>query len=359
MNRTQLPAPGAVSRRSVLTALGLGALAASPALTACGGSSTSSTPAGSAGGSGPTSFNAQLGWLKLTQFGGFFAAQEKGYYAAEKLEPTFTPGGPNILAWQSVASGKSFTGDDDNTNVLVAIAKGQPLVIYGAIFQTSPFAVISKADKPVTSIQDFVGRTIAIPEAARQQVNGLLKGAGIDPGKVKLVPAGPDPAQLVSGQADGYWGYATAQGVALESQGLKIHVLYLEDLGIPSYGNVLIAKKEDVQNKQDQLVRYLRASAKGYEYMNAHPDEIGNLVATNSKYGSPGLKPATETATAKFQKNLIEAPKGVLAVDPDKMQKIIDGLVKVGTLPKPLQASDVVVTSIHDQAFGGKTTLLG
>jgi NitT/TauT family transport system substrate-binding protein len=341
----------------VLAALGLGAgaLAASPLLAACGGGTSTATT--SAGGGGAAPVKAQLGWLKLTQFGGFFAAQEKGYYAEEKLAPTFTPGGPNILAWQSVASRGSLTGDDDNTNVLVAIAKGQPLVIYGAIFQTSPFAVISKADKPVTSIQDFAGRTIAIPEAARQQVTGLLKGAGIDPGKVKLIPAGPDPTQLVTGQADGYWGYATAQGVALEAQGLDINVLYLEQLGIPSYGNVLIAKKDDVEKNQDQLVRYLRASAKGFEYMNKNPDEIGRLVAT--KYGPSGLKPETEIATAKFQKDLIESPKGVLAVDPDKMQKIVDGLVKVGTLPSAPKVSDIVTTAVHEKAFGGKTSLLG
>ncbi|MFJ4553079.1 ABC transporter substrate-binding protein [Streptomyces sp. NPDC088817] len=343
--------PGAPARRDVLRLFGAGAglMAAGGLLTACSGSSSGGTSA-----DGLLKINDQLGWLKLTQFGGFYAAEAKGYYKAEKISTSFTAGGPNILAWQQVASGRSFTGDDDNTNVLVAIAKGQPLVIYGAIFQTSPFSIISKADDPIKSIQDFAGRTIAVTEASRQQFESLVKKAGVK--NVRFIPAGTDPTQLTTGQASGYSGYATSQAVALQRQGVDVHVLYLEDLGVPSYGNVLITTRDHLEKQHDELVRFLRATIKGYEYMNAHPDEIGRLVAT--KWNNNGLKPEEEAATARFQKGLITSPKGVLQVDPAKMQKIIDQLVDVGTIGKKLKAEDVVDTSVLEAAYGGRTSLL-
>jgi NitT/TauT family transport system substrate-binding protein len=343
------------SRRSFLKLAGAGAgLAATGSLLAACGNENGTESASSGG--GLEEVTHQLGWLKLTQFGGFFAAQELGFYKDAGISAKFTPGGPNILAWQQVVSKSALVGDDDNTNVLVAIAKGQPLVIYGAIFQTSPFAVISKSDAPITSIEDFEGRTIALPEAARQQVGAMLQQGGVDPGKVTLIPAGPDPTQLVTGQADGYWGYATAQGVALREQGLDIEVLYIEDLGIPSYGNVLITTQEDAENQREQIVSFLRGSIKGFEYMNQNPDEIGQLVAED--YGPAGLKPKTEIETAKFQKDLIATDKGPLWVEPAKMQTIIDQLVEAGTLEKTLDAEKIVTTELLEAAYDGKTSLL-
>ncbi|GAB2854474.1 ABC transporter substrate-binding protein [Actinocorallia aurea] len=351
MNRSREARGGVHGRRDVLRLFGAGAgvLAAGGLLSACGGDSSGGTSA-----DGTLTVKDQLGWLKLTQYGGFYAAEKKGYYAAEKISTTFTAGGPNILAWQQIASGRAMTGDDDNTNVLVAAAKGRPLVIYGAIFQTSPFAIISKKSDPITGIADFAGRTIAVTEASRAQFESLVKKAGVK--DVTFVPAGTDPTQLTTGQVSGYSGYATSQAVALQQQGVEVNVLYLEDLGVKSYGNVLVTTREQLDGHHDELVRFLRATIKGHEYMNAHPAEIGELVATDWNGGS--LKAADEIATAEFQKDLIASPKGVLQVDPAKMQTIIDDLVEVGTLAKSLKAADVVDTSVLEAAYGGRTSLL-
>jgi len=303
-----------------------------------------------------TPVNDQLGWLKITQFGGFFTADANGYYKDEGIAPTFTAGGPNISGWQSVSSGKAQIGDDDNTNVLLAIEKGEPLVVIGAIFQTSPFAIISRADNPIKTIQDVKGKTIALPEAAKQQVEALITAAGISLDDVELVPAGPDPSALASGQVDGYFGYATAQGVALQAQGIDVETLYLEDMGVPSYGNVIITTKDELAKNKDLLVRYMRASIKGYEYLNANPDAGAKVVVDS--YGPPDLVLANEQLTAKFQADLIKSDKGVLNVDPTKMQKIIDALVAAGTLSGPLNAADVVDTSVLEEAYAGQTSLL-
>lgn len=361
--------------------LGLVAAAAALALTAaaCGGSDSSSettaadsettaadseTTAAESGGqeeteeasSELTPVNYQLSWLKLTQFGGFFAADANGYYGEEGIQATFDAGGPNISAWQSVTSGRALLGDEDNTNTLVAISKGEPLRIIGAIFQTSPFAIISLADNPINSIEDVRGKTIALPEQANAQVSALIEAAGIPLSEVQLVPAGPDPSALASGQVDGYFGYATAQAVALQAQGLEVETLYLEELGVPSYGNVIITTQDNIDNNKDLLVRFMRASIMGYEWLNSNPDEGAQLVVDN--YGPPDLVLETEQLTAAFQKDLIETESGVLLVDPAKMQAIIDSLVEVGTIEAPLDANEIVNTSILEEAYAGSTSLL-
>ena len=224
-------------------------------------------------------------------------------------------------------------------------------------FQTSPFSIISLDTDPIKSIQDFRGRTIAVSDASLAQFKALVKAAGIPDGEVNFVSAGTDPSQLTTGQVSGYAGYATSQGAALELQGVKIHTLLLEDLGVPSYGNVIVTTQDNLKKNRKTIVDFMRASVKGFEYMNANPDEVAQLVV-NEVNPAGGLDLKTEEQTAKIQRSLIESPTGVLRVDPDKMQAIIDALVKAGTLKSPLDAKTVVDTSVLDEVYGDKTSLL-
>lgn len=337
--------PGRISRilkvTAVAAALALGA-------TACSGG-------GSAGGT--TDVNYQLGWLKLTQFGGFFAADREGFYEEEGIDPEFTAGGSNILSWQQVVTGKALLGDEDNTNALVAIGDGQPLVIIGTVFQTSPFSIISLADDPIESIEDFEGRTIAVSDASLAQFQALVEAAGIPEDSVTFVSAGTDPSQLTTGQVSGYAGYATSQGASLELQGTEIHTLLLEDLGVPSYGNVIVTTQENLEENRETIVDFMRASVKGFEFMNANPEDIAAYVVDEVNPAG-GLDLETEEQTAKIQSELIESPEGVLRADPDKMQAIIDALVEAGTLQETIDATTIVDTSVLDEVYGDETSLL-
>ncbi len=297
----------------------------------------------------------QLGWLKISQFSGFFAAQEKGYYTKQDLAVTVNAGGPNVIASQVVATGRALVGDDDNTTVLQAIDKGLPVIVYGAIFQKSPYAVMSLPSKPIRTLEDFAGKTVAASPATKPQIEPLLKKAGVDTGSVNWVPAGPDPGQLASHQVDGYFGYATAQGVTLKQQGIKIVTTYVNDLGFASYANVLITKPETIQKEKDTLVAFLRGTIMGYEYSLKNPEEMGRLVAT--KYGPPGLSAKTETAVHLAQAPLIRSPHGVLWVDPAKMKAVIKAAAAAKSIAKPLPLNQVMTTEILRLAYRGKTSI--
>lgn len=344
-----------VTRRQLLRVAGAGVLVASAGglLAACGDDDSGS---GSGAASGATEVTDQMGWLKLSQFGGFFAALENGYYADAGLDVDVRAGGPNVIASQVVSNGKATVGNDDNGTALQAIAKGSNLIIYGTIFQKSPYAVLSLPDNPVQTIEEFAGKKVALSPATRPLLEPLLEQAGVDPGDVQFLPAGPDPAQLVNKQVDAYFGYATQQGVSLQQQGVDVVSVLLDDLGLVNYGNVLITTPERIEQERDVLVKHLQGSIKGWEYANAHPDEMGKLVAT--KYGPKGLNTETEIAVNKAQAPLIENPDGVMRITEEKMQQIIDSYVGAKAIEKPLKASDVMTTEILDAAFGNKTTLL-
>ncbi|MDH6181064.1 NitT/TauT family transport system substrate-binding protein [Microbacteriaceae bacterium SG_E_30_P1] len=331
------------------------AAAAAVAIGLAGCAAPSTDDAGSGGDLTPV--NYQLSWLKITQFGGFFAGEAEGFYEEEGIAPTFTAGGANILAWQQVTGGAALLGDEDNTLLLQAIESGEDLVALGAVFQKSPMAIMSLSEDPLLEPSDFEGKTLAFPDNGIEQYTAVLESQGVDMSTVTVVPAGADPTQLVTGQVDGYAGYATAQGAALELQGLDVEYLYFEDLGIPSYGNVIITTKTNLEENRDLIVKFLRATVKGYEWMNANPED-GAALVVNEVNPTGGLDLETETAAAGIQADLIAGENGVLRLDVDKFQTIIDSLVEAGTLSAPLDAADVVDTSVLDEVFGDKTALL-
>ena len=342
-------APSSARRRFAVVAAAATALAL--ALTGC------AAPEADAPSGDLTDVNYQLSWLKITQFGGFFAGDAEGFYEDEGIAPTFTAGGSNILAWQQVTGGSALLGDEDNTLLLQAIESGEDLVAIGAVFQKSPMAIMSLSDDAITAPEDFEGKTIAYPDNGIAQFTSVLESQGVDMSTVTIVPAGADPTQLVTGQVDGYGGYATAQGASLELQGLDVNYLYLDDLGVPSYGNVIITTKANLEENRDLIVKFMTATVKGYEWINANPKE-GAEIVVNDVNPTGGLDLDTEAATAEIQADLIAGPEGVLRLDVDKFQAIIDSLVEAGTLSGPLDAADIVDTSVLDDVYGSSTSLL-
>jgi NitT/TauT family transport system substrate-binding protein len=344
---------GAVTRRQALRLSGMGAavLFGGGALAACGSSSGGSSGGGSAS---LTKVTDQLGWLKTSQWSGFYAAIANGYYKAEGIDENLLSGGPNIIASSVVGTGHAMVGEDDNNTVLQAIAKGEPLIIYGTIYQRSPYSIFSYPSKPIKTLADFADKKIALSPATRPLLLPLLQKAGVSASSVKFVPV-VNAAQFTSHQVDGYFGFSTNEGVVIKQQGVDFITTPTWDLGLKSYGNVLITRPETLDKQRDLLVRYLRASIKGWEYAIAHPAAMGPL--TVSKFAAPGDDLKAETGQAVAQVPLIQNSAGLMRITAAGMQEVIDGMEASNSLAKPLNVANVMTTEILDAAYGSKTSL--
>ena len=143
-----------------------------------------------------------------------------------------------------VAAGQAMLGDRDSTNLILARAKGVPVKVFAAAMQSSPYAMMSLKERPVRTIKDMQGKTIAIPSQRRPTMVALLKGAGINPATVTFVPTGTDPGILPSRQVDAYFGWATNQGVMLQMRGVDLEIVTLDELGDVTYPMVFFATEQ-------------------------------------------------------------------------------------------------------------------
>jgi len=292
----------------------------------------------------------QLGWVKSIQFGGHFAAIEQGYFEEEGIAAEFLAGGPGGIGTDvAVASGEAMTSDTDVEGTVRARIGGLPVKAFGAVMQKAPGAIMSLAENPLTTLADFPGRTIALPDGLRPQLTALMTTAGVDPASVTFVPVGTDPGILAAGQVDGYYGWATNQGVMLQARGVDIAVAYMNDLGVPGYAGVLIATDEMIATQPDLLTAWLRAEIRGWQWHLANPEEMAVLMV--EKYGQRGLDLTAQTLESKMMADFVPvgdaAANGLLWIEPAPFDAAIAFTVAAGELAEGMMmASDAMTQDL-------------
>lgn len=340
-----------VARRTILKGmLGAGALLASgPLLSACSKSSTLSSQVTGAAGKKLDTVTYQLGWKKLAQFGGHFAAIKQGYFAEEGIDAKFLSGGPNIDPVGVVSSGQTDIGDANGSDILLANSKGIPITSFATIYQRTPNALMSLQSNPVTTLQEMIGKKIGLPTTERPLLEAMLTRAGVDPSKVTMVPVGTDPSVLTSKQVDGYIGYGTQQGLSLQQSGTKVNIVYFSNLGDPDYGNALFAMASSITAKKDALIRFLTADIKGWKYFVNHPVEIAQYT-WDQYHKETGAVLADEKLSAKAAVPLITsgdaASHGLMWIDKANFETVYQLYKTAGTITKAVDYHAVMTQEI-------------
>ena len=227
----------------------------------------------------PEAVTLHLKWYHQFQFAGYYAAQAQGYYAAEGLTVRIQPSGPSGEApMDALLAGRAEYCISDS-EVLLQRLKGEPLVVGAAIFQHSPYVILSRRDRGIRTPSDLVGKTVAM--AANQgaaELRAMMRQEGIDPDLVTYVPLIRDLAPLVDGRIDAIAAYATDQPVRLSALGVTPGVLRPIDYGIDFYGDTLVMTEAEATQHRRRAAAFVRASLKGWRYAFDHPGEIADLI---------------------------------------------------------------------------------
>lgn len=277
----------------------------------------------------------QLGWLNGVQFGGDYVAIERGYFAREGLDVQYTAGGPGTDYRMLVASGRATVSESNPAGMISGHLRNQPLVAFAAVMQRDPSCFVSPGDHPVTSLQDMIGKTIGVPNSIRGQIEALLRRAKIAPDHVKLVPVGNDPTLLAARQVDAYYGWETTAVPPLRRAKLDPHVLRFSDLGFRGYGQVLMTRRDILDDHHDELVRYTRALVQGWSWMVRHPRETAELVVAH--YAPPGTLLDEQIEEAGMMMSYLSSgdthEHGMLWIDPGVFEDSVALGREAGTIP--------------------------
>src|SRR5918998_5069017 len=238
-----------------------------------------------------------LDWYPNANHAGLYLAQERGYYAEEGLVPElYTPSDPTTVL-QTVGAGRDDFGISYQTDILLARAAGVPVVSVLALVQAPLQGVMVLADSGITRPRDLVGKTVGYPGIPSQEafLATMLADDGATVDEVDLVNIDFNLVPgLISGQVDASLGaFWTHEPILAEQEGFPTSFLKVDDWGVPSYYELVIAAGEDTVTERSELVeRFLRATRRGYE--DAIADPAAAIAALRA--ASPDLDVAVEEA---------------------------------------------------------------
>jgi NitT/TauT family transport system substrate-binding protein len=242
----------------------------------------------------------QLKWVTQAQFAGYYVAKDKGFYTEEGIDITIKPGGPDSAPEQVIAGGGADVIVDWMAGALAARDKGVNLVNIAQPFKRSALLMICPKDGPVQTEADFKGHTLGVwffgneyPFYAWMNKLGIPTEGGAD--GVNVLKQSFDVQPLIQKQADcisvmtyNELGQAADAGFTAD----KLVIFNYTDLGNDLLEDGLYAMEDKLADPAfaDKMVRFVRASQKGWQYAIEHPDEAAQIVLDNDESGAQTLE---------------------------------------------------------------------
>ncbi len=281
----------------------------------------------------------QLKWVTQAQFAGYYAALDKGFYADEGLDVTIKPGGPDIAPTQVLAGGGADVVIDWMPSALAAREKGLPLVNIAQPFKRSGMMLTCRADSGIKTPKDFPGHTLGVwffgneyPFLAWMSILGIPTDGS--PGGVTVLKQGFNVDPILNGQADCVSTMTYNEYWQIIDAGLKPEDLVTfkyEDQGVATLEDGLYVLEDRLKDPkfEDELVRFVRASMKGWKWAEEHPDEAAMIVLDYDETGAQ-----TERHQKRMMREVAKLTAGSNGeLDPADYERTVKILMSGGSDP--------------------------
>jgi two-component system, cell cycle sensor histidine kinase and response regulator CckA len=285
----------------------------------------------------------QLKWHHQFQFAGYYAAEAKGFYTAEGLEVRILEGGTERPPIDAVLRGSASFGVGD-ADVLLARLKGAPLVLCAAIFQHSPYVLLSLRARGIRTPSDLVGaRVMLSDDQGAAQLRAMMAREGIDSARVTVVPHSWRLDDLVEGKVDALSAYATVEPALLRARGIDVAMIRSLDYGVDFYGDTLFTTEALVRRQPERVAAFRRASLKGWDYALAHPEELAALIARMPGVAERGVTREVLLREARDMRALILPDVVEIGhMNPGRWKGIADTFVGLGMAPSTKRLEGLV-----------------
>ncbi len=300
----------------------------------------------------PTKIKFTLDWKYQGLHAYIFWAKDKGYFAKEGLDVTIDQGTGSAATVARIVSGTYDAGFGD-MNAIIQFAGTkpgqQPVMVY-MIYNTPPFALITKASGPIKTLKDMEGKKMGTPAggAAGVLFAALAKTNGIDASKVSVVNMAPNLQEqmLIKDDVDfsaifTVTSYANLIGMKLDP--LKdFRWFYFSDYGVDLYSNGIMVSKAMITEKPKAVAGLVRALNKAMIEVAANPAAgVKEMMKVeplmNEDIETKRLIFALKT---HFVSNETDA-NGIGDVSDARMEKAIKLLTETYKLPTPPAVKDV------------------
>lgn len=227
-----------------------------------------------------------LDWFPNTNHTGLYVAKEKGYFADEDLDVRIIQPSEGEAS-QLVATGKADFAVSSQESVTLARVQSIPIISIAAIIRHNTSAFASLAESNIKTVKDFENKRYGgwgspIENAT---IKAVMDDAGGDYSKVKNITIGTTNFFTTIGRdSDFQWIFYGWDGIEARRRKKAINTIMLKDLNpiLDYYTPVIITNEKHVNSQKDLVKRFMRATAKGYEFAIADPRESADILIKNA-----------------------------------------------------------------------------
>jgi putative hydroxymethylpyrimidine transport system substrate-binding protein len=241
-----------------------------------------------------------LDWFPNADHVGIYRALSQGYFKRAGLNVHIAVPSDPSAPLRLLAAGKVDFAVSYEPEVMLARNRGEPVVAVAALVQKPLTSIISLGRHGIRHPSQLRGKRVGDAGIPYQHayLQTILARAHVPSGSVKETNVGSNlvPAVL-TGRVDailgGYWNYEAIQLAQLHK---RPHVLRMDQVGVPTYDELVLAVRESTLTTRIDLVRrVVQALARGYESVRHDPSAgVKSLLSAN-----PTLTPKLQRASVK------------------------------------------------------------
>ena len=284
-----------------IPAIALAVLALALALAACGAKSEE-------GGSERESLSLTLDFYPNPDHAGIYMAQKRGYFEEAGLDVSIAAPSDPAAPVKQVAAGRTDLAITYEPEVALAREQGLDVVAVGALVDRPLTSLIWLRESGIKGVSGLKGKTVATAGIPYQEafLKTILARVHLSPEDVKAVNVGFGliPA-LAGGSAQAMLGgYRNVEGVDLRERGKAPVVTPVDQLGVPTYDElVFVANREKLEEDPEKIRLFFAALQRGTEAASEKPGEATKAITE----ANPDLEPKLAAAEVKATLPLLSA----------------------------------------------------
>lgn len=303
----------------------------------------------------------QLKWVPQSQFAGYFVAKKKGYYDDENIEVEIKSGGVGINPVDALIAGDADIAIAWTGNVLPAISKGEDLVNIGQGLQKTGITLVAKKTSGILKPKDIKGKRIGYWLGGNEvEPYAFIGKQGLNRDTdVIMVSQNFDMNQLLNDEIDLASAMRYNELELVYEAGLKpedLTVFDLDEEGAGMLEDALFVKREYLKNSKDLLVRFLRASMKGWDYAITHQEEAVDAIGmdfTENAVTAKAHQIKSMGVMAKLFTAGVGREKGLFFIDEKKLKETVKIAEEYIDEVKNIDVNKIFTLDIWNEAVKG------
>lgn len=259
--------------------------------------------------------NYRLKWLYNASVMGDIFAEDQGFFKKNNLTVNVKAGGPERDAIRELELGHAQFGVASADQVILALAKGSPIVVIAQLFQVNPLHWVYRSDKiKIDSLQDLKGKIVGITFGGNDEniMRTLWAKADITENDLKIYSVRFSLIPFYQKKADVWPCYINSQGVILEQElkkaGETAAYLNPADYGVKFVANSVITSAKMIEKEPDTVKRFVAGLMEGWRV---------SLDPANEEKALAVLKKYEEGTASDIQQKQLTVTRKLIQPTPD------------------------------------------